>query len=113
MDPDAQIAVAMNRVLDAERAAQTSIAECAAQGEELVKRARQRARSILERAHARIIALHAKAARAPEEPAAARDQAAGPVQRIGAAARPESPVRFEMAIAKLTDALLATGLEEM
>jgi hypothetical protein len=61
---DASVAGAMNRVLEAERAAQSAIADFELQMHASLEQARQRRRTILERAHERIMALHARAARA-------------------------------------------------
>jgi vacuolar-type H+-ATPase subunit H len=59
-------AAAMERVLQAEREATAAIAECERAGTEAVERAREQRRAILERAQARIVALHARAAQALE-----------------------------------------------
>lgn len=64
---DARVAGAMNRVLEAERSAQSTIADCEQQMLESLEHARQQRRSILERAHGRIMALHARAARTLEQ----------------------------------------------
>ena len=54
----------MNRVLEAERAAQSAVEDCEKQCLALIEDARQRRRNILERAHERIVALHTQAAQA-------------------------------------------------
>ncbi len=64
---DARIADAMNRVLEAERAAQSAIIECEQQQQVALEHARQQRRSILDRAHARVMALHARATRGLEQ----------------------------------------------
>jgi len=61
MTSDARIAEAMNRVLEAERAAGIAIAECERKMQALHEQARQTHRTILERAQQRIVALHARA----------------------------------------------------
>jgi hypothetical protein len=67
---DALVAAAMDRTLEAERAAQAAIAECERQSAELLERARQQRRIILERAQARIVTIHARAAASLERQAA-------------------------------------------
>jgi vacuolar-type H+-ATPase subunit H len=67
---DARVAGAMNRVLEAERAAQAAIADCERRMQASLEQARQRRRNILERAHDRIMALHARAAGSLERQAA-------------------------------------------
>jgi len=61
---DALVSDAMDRVLAAERAAQDAIAECERDYGQALESARQQGRAILERAEARIVALHARAAQA-------------------------------------------------
>ena len=63
---DAQVAGAMNRVLEAERAAQSAIADCERNTHALLEQARQRRRMILERARDRIMALHLRVTRSLE-----------------------------------------------
>jgi CRISPR type IV-associated protein Csf3 len=90
---DALVARAMDRTLEAERAAQAAIAECERQSAEVLERARQQRRTVLERAQARIVALHTRAARnlarqaAPRSAAAAIDQLSDPSRRASALAR--------------------------
>ena len=60
---DARVAGAMNRVLEAERAARSAITDCELKMQATLELARQQRRTILERARARIMALHARAAR--------------------------------------------------
>jgi len=57
---------AMDRVLQAERDAIEALAECEREAAVRVEQARQLRRAILERAQARVIALHARAAEALE-----------------------------------------------
>jgi hypothetical protein len=64
---EASIAGAMDRVLDAERAARSAIADCEREVQAALELARQQRRSILQRAHDRIMALHARAARTLDE----------------------------------------------
>lgn len=59
---DALVAGAMDRALAAERAAQVAIADCEQQAADGLERARQQRRTILERARARVMALHTRAA---------------------------------------------------
>lgn len=61
-DPDVLVARAMDRALEAERAAQAAIADCERQAAEALERARQQRRTILEHAQTRITALHRRAA---------------------------------------------------
>jgi hypothetical protein len=56
----------MDRVLEAERNAQLAIADCEQRMQDALENARQQRRTILERAHARIVALQVRAARALE-----------------------------------------------
>ena len=67
---DALVARAMDRTLEAERAAQAAMAVCERETAELLERARQQRRIILERAQARIVAIHTRAARNLERQAA-------------------------------------------
>jgi vacuolar-type H+-ATPase subunit H len=64
--PDARVARAMDRILQAERAAQSTIAECERTCADILEHARQQGRAILERAQARIVALHTRAAKGLE-----------------------------------------------
>jgi vacuolar-type H+-ATPase subunit H len=54
-------AQAIERVLEAERDAQAAVAECEQTGSRVLDAARQRARSIFDRAQARTVALHGRA----------------------------------------------------
>jgi len=60
---DLTVAQAMDRVLQAERDAQAAVAECERTCAEILEQARHQGRAILERAQARIIALHTRAAK--------------------------------------------------
>jgi vacuolar-type H+-ATPase subunit H len=64
-------AQAIDRVLEAERDAQAAVAACERAGSTILEAARQEARSIVERAHARAVALHGRAAKKLELCAAA------------------------------------------
>ena len=64
-------AQAIDRVLEAERDAQAAVAACERAGSKVLEAARQRARGIVERAQARTVALHGRAARELELCAAA------------------------------------------
>ena len=67
-DPPA--AQAIDRVLEAERDAQAAVAACERAGSMVLEASRQRARSIFERAQARTVALHGRAAKTLERCAA-------------------------------------------
>jgi hypothetical protein len=68
---DALAAQAMNRVLEAERDAQAALTACERAGSTVLEGARQTARGIVERAQARTVALHGRAAKNLELCAAA------------------------------------------
>jgi hypothetical protein len=68
---DPQAAQAIERVLEAERDAQAAMAECERAGAVVVEAARQQARGIVERAQARAVALHGRAAKKVERCATA------------------------------------------
>jgi hypothetical protein len=68
---DPLAAQAIERVLQAERDAQAAVAECERAAAVVLEAARQRARSIIERAQARTVALHGRAAKQVERCAAA------------------------------------------
>ena len=69
IDPAA--AQAIDRVLEAEREAQAAVAACERAGSKVLDAARERARGIFERAQARTVALHGRAAKKLEQCAAA------------------------------------------
>ena len=60
---DPLAAQSIDRVLEAEREAQAAVGACERAGSEILEAARHRARSILERAQARTVALHGRAAK--------------------------------------------------
>jgi len=60
---DLTVGQAMDRVLRAERDAQAAVAECERTCAEILEQARHQGRAILERAQARVIALHTRAAK--------------------------------------------------
>lgn len=66
LPPEAPIARAFDHALEAEHAAELAVAECERQTAEHLEEARRQRRFILERAQARIVALHGRAARAAE-----------------------------------------------
>jgi vacuolar-type H+-ATPase subunit H len=68
---DRLVAQAIDGVLEAERDAQAAMAACERAGSKVLEAARQRARGILERAQARTVALHGRAANKLELCAAA------------------------------------------
>jgi regulator of protease activity HflC (stomatin/prohibitin superfamily) len=68
-DPTA--AQAIDRVLEAEREAQAAVAACEQEGTKVLEAAREQARGIIERAQARTVALHGRAAKKLELCAAA------------------------------------------
>lgn len=103
-DYDARVARAINRVLETERVAHCAIAACATQAEESLEHARQQRRSILERAQARIVALHARAERAFERQASLIHPQPGHTEP-GAAAEQADHARLLAAIARLADGL--------
>jgi len=63
---DALVVHAMDRVLESERAAQAALVECERNCDQMLERSREQRRAILERAHARIVTLHTRAAKALE-----------------------------------------------
>jgi vacuolar-type H+-ATPase subunit H len=63
---DARVARAIDRVLQAERAAEATVAECERTCADILEQARQQGRVILERAQTRIVALHTRAAKGLE-----------------------------------------------
>jgi hypothetical protein len=68
---DPLAAQAIEGVLEAERDAQAAVAACDRAGSKVLEGARQRARGIFERAQARTVALHGRAAKRVELCAAA------------------------------------------
>jgi vacuolar-type H+-ATPase subunit H len=107
---DALVARAMDRALDAERAAQTAIADCERQSAEILERARQQRRTILERAQARIVALHTRIAGTLERQAAviaerSRQSAATAVEQLS------DPLRCTQALERLAARLTSDDAE--
>ncbi len=74
---DASIAGAMNRVLEAERAAEQAVSDCRAECDRALESAREQRLAILERASARITTLRARVSTALEELAAGASMPAG------------------------------------
>jgi hypothetical protein len=68
---DAPAGQAIERVLEAERDAQAAVSACERAGSLALEAARQRARGIIERAQARTVALHGRAAKKVDRCAAA------------------------------------------
>jgi vacuolar-type H+-ATPase subunit H len=60
----------IEQVLEAERDAQAAVAACEGAGSKVLEAARQEARGIIERAQARTVALHGRAAKQLEQRAA-------------------------------------------
>jgi len=106
-NPDAQIAQAMDHALEAERAAQAAIADCERQAAETLERSRERRRTSLERAQARVVALHTRVAGTLERQAAviaerSRQSTATAVEQLS------DPVRFARALEQLAARLTTT-----
>lgn len=104
-DADSLATEAMNRVLESERRAEATIAECERRCSEQLEQARAQRRAILERAQARTVALHTRAARALQKRSAqimeeGRKAAAG----VGA---DDAPERREAALQQLISQLIA------
>jgi vacuolar-type H+-ATPase subunit H len=108
---DASVAGAMNRVLEAERAAQSAIADFELQMHASLEHARQRRRTILERAHERIMALHARSVRSLEQRTAQilTEQAHAPNP---VAAREADGAHLQAAIERLVERLMRLTEEE-
>ena len=92
LSADALVARAMDRTLEAERAAQAAIADCEREAAEMLERARQQRRAVLERAQARIVALHSRAAsnlarQAAKRAAEVPRSAAAEIDRLADASR--------------------------
>ena len=107
---DMRVVQAIDRVLQAERVAQSAIADCEKQGQESLEDARQQRRAILERAQQRIVALHTRAARALEQRLAqVREQQARSI--AGAVVQTTDTTRMRAAIEKLVNCLLSADEE--
>jgi hypothetical protein len=76
--PDESIARAMNRVLEAERAAGQAVRECRSECERALEQARRERLAILGRASRRILALRAQVSEALRQLAARANAPAGP-----------------------------------
>jgi hypothetical protein len=94
----------MNRVLQSEREAQAAFAEQERLCSEQIEQARQRRRAILEHAHARIVALHTRAAKALQQRSADIAEQAARSEQCSA---PEagSAERWESALERLLQRL--------
>jgi hypothetical protein len=103
--PSAQ---AFDRVLEAERDAQAAVAACERAGSTVLEAARERARGILERAQARTVALHGRAAKKLELCAAALME-----QRMKTAAEAvkqlSDPSRLAVALERVAAQLTTEG----
>jgi uncharacterized membrane protein YccC len=108
---DACVALAMDRVLEAERLARSAIAECEKQCHESLEQARRERRAVLERAQQRIITLHTRAARALEQRVAQIRKPRGPAAGAGIGQHPDR-VQLQAAIEHLADRLIGPGGEE-
>jgi vacuolar-type H+-ATPase subunit H len=107
---EALVARAMDRALESERAAQVAIAECEQQAADVLEHARQQRRTILERAQARIVALHTRAASNLEQRTA--DIAAKRVQSATAVVEQLSePARRTKALERLAARLTTDEAE--
>src|SRR5580704_16382256 len=101
---DPLAAQAIEGVLEAERDAQAAVAACDRAGSKVLEAARQRARGIFERAQARSVALHGRAAKKLELCAAALME-----QRMKAAAEAvkqlSDPGRLRVALERVATQL--------
>lgn len=107
---DKGVAQAIDRVLGAERDAQSAIADCEKQGLESLELARQQRRTILERAQQRMVALHTGAARAIEQRVAQVREPHG-LSGAGTTASETDHARMQAAVGKLADCLIGIGEE--
>lgn len=100
--------VAMNRVLEAERAAHAAVAECEARAAALIDAAQQQARRIHTRTDARLSQVHAHCALAlgQQVEALLRQDPAG---TASAALDDEMRVLLTAAIARLADSLTSAA----
>ena len=106
MDPehDALLARAIDHVLEAERSAQIAVADFERQTIESLELARQQRRTILERAHRRIMTLHARVSHALEQRTAQIRESQGEIPDGGAAQAPDRE-RLRAAIERLAERL--------
>ena len=93
--PDARIAAAMDRVLDAEHATATAIADAQAAARANIEAARERRRVILETARERVVDLHERAQQRLEETLQTLDSSAAALSHD------------DTSLAAVTDAALA------
>ena len=103
-------AQAFDRTLEAERAGQAAIADHERQMAEYLEHARQRRRTILDRAQTRIVTLHARAAQALELKSAAileqrKSTATDAVERLS------DPTRRAQALERLATRLTSDRAE--
>lgn len=110
---DALAAQAIDGVLEAERDARAAVAACEQAGSKVLEAARQQARSIAERAQARAVALHGRAAKNLEQCAEALMQqgvksAADAVRQLSDPARLD--IALERVAAQLTTALVSSDV---
>ena len=108
---DARIAEAMNRVLEAERAAQAAIIDCEQQQQVSLEHARQQRRSILDRAHARVMALHERATRGLEQRTAQILAQQGEAPRAAAEPTADS-AHLQAAMERLVERLTSVAEED-
>jgi nucleoside-triphosphatase THEP1 len=108
---DADVASAMNRVLEAERAARAAIVDCESKMQVSLEQARQERRTILERAQKLIMALHERAARSLERQTA---QILGQHEPPGlVAAQVVDSARLQAAIDHLLERLTGSAEDEL
>ena len=101
---DARVAGAMNRVLEAERSAQSAVADCEQRMLASLEHARQQRRTILQRAHERIMALQARVAGAlGQRTSQIREQHGGALE--SAAVQGADRARLQAAIERLAERL--------
>lgn len=109
---DARVAGAMNRVLEAERSAQSAVADCEQRMLASLEHARQQRRTILERAHGRIMALQARVAHTLEQRTSQiREQYRGALE--GAAAQSADRALLRAAIERLVERLTCVADEDV
>jgi hypothetical protein len=99
---DALALRAMDRVLAAEREASLRIAACERHCQEQLERARTERHAILERAQQRIVALHARAAKALEERSAVILKTSHPAPAVAAPQHEQ----VQAALAQLVNGLI-------
>jgi citrate synthase len=105
---DALIARAFDRVLQAEAAARDAVSECEQGANDTVERAREERQRILDRAQARIVAIHARCTRVLEQASTAAAEA----RRAAAAnfvAQLSDQARRQRALERLAASLTGNG----